>query len=89
MTVQVGSLPGTWDSQTRLAFEPPIQVLESQVRTTKPRFYMALWIQLGSKLSLHLHGSFFNWWMASGLGCTSIALFLSELLYGFVKARGL
>ena len=41
---------------------------------------MALWIQLGSKLSLHLHGSFFNPWMASGLRCMSDALFLFELL---------
>lgn len=78
MTVQAGSLTG-WDSQTRLAFELPIQVLELQVCTDKPRFYMVLWIQVGSKLSLHLHGFFFflNQLMASGLSYMPNALFLS------------
>jgi hypothetical protein len=88
MTVQAGSLTG-WDSQTTLTFEPPIQVLELQMCTDKHRFYMVPWIQLGSKLSLHLHGSFSNQRMASGLRYVPNTLFLSELLYSFMRVRGL
>lgn len=85
MTVHAGSLTGTWASHSRQALEPPIQVLELQVCTDKPGFYMVLWIQLGSKLSLHLHRSFLNQWTASSLRYMPKALFLSELLYSFMR----